>query len=179
MRQLATILLCGAAAAQYNDWSRAYAQADRLLSNLTLSEKLTGGRPSLLGTPKPGFPKGVSARDGKLEPVKGLLYIYLHSVLRPCRTQRRTWCIRLDFSSDNCKFMGFWTYYCAIQRNGRWIQKERLQCNLRPNHWTTWQNGLGRKSVWGIRMFRFRRLDFTRGCLTVCQGSDPYLNGKL
>jgi beta-glucosidase len=53
--------------AQYNDWVKAYAEADRVISTLTLSEKLTAGIPASRSpgvTKKAGVPPGIHARDG-------------------------------------------------------------------------------------------------------------------
>lgn len=50
---------------QYHDWKKAYAEADRVLATLTLSEKLSVGSPSFLGTKKAGLTAGLIARDGK------------------------------------------------------------------------------------------------------------------
>ena len=61
------LAVAGASNSQYHDWKKAYAEADRLLATLTLSEKLSVGSPSFFGAKKAGLPAGLTARDGKVK----------------------------------------------------------------------------------------------------------------
>jgi hypothetical protein len=66
MRAPSILLFCGLASSQYNDWTMAYREADRILAGMTTSEKLSIGQPSFFGGPKQaGLPKGIIAKDGE------------------------------------------------------------------------------------------------------------------